>query len=173
MEFVEFFTQMHWAVIVLLVVCVALFVIEGVVPGFGIWGIMGIIAGVAAIICEAVFTQSLFAVFFMIFLILLLFTIIFVVFSVLLSKGVLKKTPLVETKTALPEDYKNAENLKQLVGKTGKVITICKPAGKAEIDGKVYSVRALDSNIYEGETIVVVAIKDNTILVKLNGGEDE
>lgn len=173
MEFVEFFTQMHWIVIVLLVVCSAFFIIEAVVPGFGVWGILGIMCGIAAIICEAVFTKSLFDVFLMIFLVLLVFTLVFILFSLLLSKGVLKKTPLVENSSALPEDYRNSEKLKELVGKTGKVISLCKPTGKATIDGVTYTVRSTNANIYVGEEVKVVDIKDNTILVELIGGENE
>ncbi len=165
-EFVEFFTQMHYAVVILLVLCIVLLIIEAVVPGFGVWGASGIVCGVGAVVCEAIFTKSLFDVFLMIFLILLLFTIIFVTFSLWLGKGGFKKTPFVETKSALPEDYKNSENLSSLVGKNGKVTSLCKPSGRAVIEGKVYPVRSIGENIAEGESIVVVEIKDNTILVK-------
>lgn len=171
-EFVEFFTQMHYAVIILLVLCIVLLIIEAVIPGFGIWGISGIACGVAAVVCEAIFTKSLFDVFLMIFLILLLFFIIFITFSLWLGKGGFKKTPFVETKSALPEDYKNSENLSTLVGKTGKVTSLCKPSGRAVIDGKVYPVRSIGENIAEGERIVVVEIKDNTILVKTKEESD-
>lgn len=166
MEFVEFFTEMHYAVIILLVLCTVLLIIEAVIPGFGFWGISGIVCGVAAVICEAVFTRSFFAVLLMIFLILLIFTIIFVLFSVLLGKGILNKTPLVETKSALPEDYKEGAELKALVGKTGKVVSSCKPVGKANIDGKVFTVRSVGENIDVGVEIEVIEIKDSTILVK-------
>ncbi len=172
MEFVEFFTQMHWSVIVLLVVTIILFVIEGVVPGFGIWGIMGTIAGVAAIVCEAVFTKSVFDVFFMIFLVLVLFTILFVIFSHSFSKGLMRKTPLVEDKSALPENYGVNQSLKDLVGKEGEIVTICKPVGKAKIDGEVYTVCSVKDTIYEGEKIKVVAVENNTIKVELSGGEN-
>lgn len=166
MEFVEFFTQMHYAVVILLVLCVVLLIIEAVMPGFGIWGISGIVCGVGAVVCEAIFTKSLFDVFMMIFLILLLFTIIFITFSLWLGKGGFKKTPFVETKSALPENYKSSEDLSGLVGKTGKVTSLCKPSGRAVIDGKVYPVRSIGENIAEGENVVVVEIKDNTILIK-------
>ncbi len=172
MQFVEFFTQMHYAVIILLVLCAVLLIVEAIIPGFGVCGIMGIICGVAAVICEAVFTKSLFAVLLMIFFILLIFTIIFVTFSFLLSKGLLKKTPLVEASSALPEDYKDPKKLETLIGKNGKVTSICKPAGKALIEGVVYPVRSLGENINEGLEITVIEIKDSTILVKTKEEKD-
>ena len=173
MEFVEFFTEMHWSVILLLVITIILFVIEIIIPGFGIWGIMGTITGIAAIVCEAVFTLSVFDVFFMIFLILVLFAILFVIFSHSFHKGLIKKTPLVESQTALPENYGINPNLKELVGKQGEIITLCKPVGKAKIDKSVYTVCSVKGAIYEGEKIKVVEVENNTIKVEKIGGEQD
>lgn len=173
MEFVEFFTQMHWSVIVLLVATIVLFIIEAVVPGFGVWGITGSIAGVAAIVCEAVFTKSAFDVFFMIFLVLVLFTILFVIFSHSFSKGLMRKTPLVEEKSALPENYGINKDLKELIGKEGEIISICKPVGKAKIGDKIYTVCSIKDTIYEGEKVVVVKVENNTVKVEYKGGENE
>lgn len=173
MEFVEFFTQMHWSVIALLAACLVLLIIEGVVPGFGFWGISGIVAGIAAVVCEAIFTKSVFNVFFLIFLILVIFTVLFVIFSHSFSKGFLKKTPLVEDKSALPENYGINQSLQQLVGKEGEVVSICKPVGKAKIDGKIYTVTSVRETIYEGEKIQVVEVENNTIRVEYKGGENE
>ena len=117
MEFAEFFTQMHWAVIMLLAISLVLLIIEAVIPGFGVCGISGIAAGIAAVVCEAVFTKSLFDVFFLIFIILVVFTILFIIFSHSFSKGLLKKTPLVEDGTAIPKDYGKNKKLDLLVGK--------------------------------------------------------
>ena len=80
MEFAEFFTQMHWSVIVLLATALIFLIVELIVPGFGVWGISGIVCGIAAVVCEAIFTKSLFDVFFMIFLVLVVFTIMFALF---------------------------------------------------------------------------------------------
>ncbi len=173
MQFVEFFTQMHWSVITLLAAFVVLFIIEGILPGFGVCGILGTICGIAAIVCEAIFTKSLFDVFFLIFLVLLLFVILFVIFSHSFSKGLLKKTPLVENNSALPENYGKDEKLKTLIGKEGEVISQCKPVGKAKIDGTVYTVCSVKDFIYEGQKIKVVEIKDSVIRVDLIGGENE
>lgn len=173
MEFAQFFTQMHWAVIMLLVLALVLLIVEAIIPGFGICGISGIAAGVAAVICEAIFTRSLFDVFFLIFIILLVFTILFVVFSHSFSKGLLKKTPLVENGTAIPKDYGKHKKLETLVGKEGEVVSICKPVGKAKIEGKTYTVCSTRGTIYPGDKIRVVEIKDNTVKVEYIGGENE
>lgn len=173
MGFTEFFTQMHWAVIVLLAAALIFLIVELILPGFGVCGISGIVCGVAAVICEAIFTKSLFCVFFLIFLILLVFIILFAIFSFSLNKGFLKKTPLIENETALPSGYGKDEKILNLVGKEGKITSICKPVGKAEIDGCTYTVRSAESTIYKGEKVVVVAIKDGAIIVKYTGGENE
>lgn len=173
MEFAQFFTQMHWAVIMLLVLCLVLLIVEAIIPGFGICGVSGIAAGVAAVICEAIFTKSLFDVFFLIFIILLVFTILFIIFSHSFNKGLLKKTPLVEDGTAIPKDYGKHKHLENLIGKEGEVISICKPVGKAIIEGKTYTVCSTRGTIYPGEMVKVAEIKDNTIKVEYIGGENE
>lgn len=173
MEFAEFFTQMHWSVIVLLAAALIFFIVELIVPGFGVWGISGIVCGIAAVVCEAIFTKSLFDVFFMIFLVLVVFTIMFALFSFLFSRGFLKKTPLVDNETALPKDYGKDEKLQELIGKKGRITSICKPVGKAEIDGVTYTVCSKDSTIFVGDKIIVTEIKNNTIIVKFLGGENE
>lgn len=173
MQFAEFFTQMHWSVIMLVVIAIAFLFIELVVPGFGFWGVIGIMAGIAAVVCEAVFTKSVFDVFFLIFLLLVIFAIAFAIFSHSFRKGMLKKTPLVENHSALPENYGKNTQLDALIGKQGKVVTQCKPVGKARIEGQVYTVTSVKGNIYQGELIKVVEIKDNIIKVEYLGGEDE
>lgn len=173
MEFAEFFTQMHWSVIVLLAAALIFLIVELILPGFGVCGISGIVCGVAAIVCEAIFTKSLFCVFFLIFLMLLIFIILFAIFSYSLNKGFLKKSPLVQNDTALPMDYGKDEKIVALVGKEGKITSICKPVGKAEIDGKNYTVRSDSNTIYPGDRIIVTEIKDNTIIVKYLGGKNE
>lgn len=173
MEFVEFFTQMHWSVIVLLAAALIFLIAELVIPGFGVCGIIGIICGIGAVVCEAIFAQSVFCVFFLIFLILLIFIVLFVIFSYSLNKGFLKKSPLIQNETALPANYGKDQKIAELIGKEGKITSICKPIGKAELDGKIYTVRSADTTIYPGEKVVVDKIKDNTIIVKYLGGENE
>ncbi len=172
--FAEFFTQMHWSVIMLLCISLVLLIVEAVLPGFGVCGISGIVAGIAAVVCEAVFTKSVFYVFFLILIVLVIFTLMFVIFSYALRRGPLKKTPLVESKSALPENYGKNEEFEKLIGKNGEVISACKPVGKAVIEGKQYTVSAKNGTINEGEKIRVCEIKNNTIKVELiKGGKDD
>lgn len=173
MEFAEFFTQMHWSVIMLLVIAMVFLIAEALIPGFGVCGITGIVSGVAAVICEAVFTKSVFDVFFLIFLILLVFTVLFIIFSHSFNKGLLKKTPLVENRSAVPENYGKSKNLDELVGKEGEVVSACKPVGKAVIEGKTYTVCAKIGKIRVGDKVKVVEIKDSSIKVERIGGKDE
>ncbi len=173
MEFAEFFTQMHWSVIMLLVVALVFLIAEAFIPGFGVCGITGVVSGIAAVICEAIFTKSLFDVFFLIFLILIVFTVLFIIFSHSFSKGLLKKTPLVENRSAVPENYGKSKNLDQLIGKVGEVVSACKPVGKAIIEGKTYTVCAKMGKIGVGDKVKVVEIKDSSIKVEIIGGENE
>ena len=54
-EFTKIFTEMNWVVIVLLVAGIVFCIIEGIVPGFGIWGIIGILCEIAGIVMHAIY----------------------------------------------------------------------------------------------------------------------
>ncbi|MDR2210911.1 MAG: nodulation protein NfeD [Spirochaetaceae bacterium] len=56
-------------------------------------------------------------------------------------------------------DYKN------LLGKTGRTITVLHPIGKAEIDGQVFQVEAGGSYMENGSTVRVIKVQGNTIIV--------
>jgi len=167
MEFVEIFTQMSWLVIMLLSIGALFLIIEVFVPGFGFFGITGvisIIAGIIVRICDGLnVTQSI---------ALCLFALIFsVVASMLMvagaKHGMLSKTGLFERKTSISEDYNKASRqYRKLVGKSGKAITKIDLAGKAKIKGHIYDVMSINSYIEKGQHVKVVEIRDNTIMVR-------
>ena len=88
-----------------------------------------------------------------------------------MRKGRLKKTPIIESGSAIPQDYGVDKEKEALVGKVGIVISECKPVGKAEFDGKVFTVISKNKNVNIGSLVVVEEIKDSLILVKELKGE--
>lgn len=167
MEFVEIFTQMSWVSALLLVLGAVFMLVEVFVPGFGFFGITGIlslVAGIVVRICQGLdVTQSI--------ALILISLVFFVVVSMIMvasaSHGLLGRTGLFERKTSLAEDYnKVSKQYKKLVGKSGKAITKINMAGKAKINGKIYDVMSINSYIEVGQHVKVVEIKDNTIMVR-------
>ena len=54
----------------------------------------------------------------------------------------------------------------ELIGKTGKAVTILRPIGKAEIENNYYQVEADGSFVDAGEEIKVVKVQGNNIIVR-------
>lgn len=167
MEFVEIFTKMQWVPAILLITGAVLMIVEIFVPGFGFFGISGIvslIAGIVVRICQGLnITQSLSLI-----LIVLGFFVFVVGFMVYGAQyGILGKSGLFERRTTLSQDYNVPDRkIKKLVGRSGKAITNLDLAGKAKIRGDIYNVISISSYIEKGSNVKVVEIKDNEIMVR-------
>lgn len=167
MEFIEIFTQMQWVAALFLILGVVLLIVEMFVPGFGVWGICGIVSLVVGIIiriCQGLnLTQSLSLI-----LVVLGFFVFVVGFMIYGAQyGILGKSGLFERRSTLSSDYNKVDkHVRKLVGRSGKAITSLDLAGKAKIKGKIYEVVSISSYIEKGANIKVVEIKDNTIMVR-------
>ncbi len=173
MEFVEFWTTMPWFVIVLVILAWGFAIGEALIPGFGVCGILSGLCAVGSLIAEGVVTRSLFNLLMLFVLLAILLVISFIIFVYSSKKGVLRKTPIVDQNTALPQNYgKNEELLK--IGSVGKLVSSCKPVGKADFEGELFTVVSKTKNINKDKLVVVKEIKDNQIFViELTGGENE
>ena len=167
MEFVEIFTNMSWIAAILLIVGAIFIIVEIVVPGFGFFGITGIIsviAGVVVRICQGLnWVQSIV----LILLVLGCFLIGTIIMIISAKFGILGLTGLFENRTTIDKNYNKAEKqIRKLVGRSGKTITRLNLAGKAKIRGKIYDVVSINSFIDIGKNIKVVEIRDNNIMVR-------
>lgn len=166
-EFVNLFTQMHWVVILLLCLGVVFCVIEAIIPGFGIFGVLGILCEVAGIVVHAVISGSVLQVFFLILIVLLVVGLLFLLFIHSAKYGLLAKSAIVENKSAIPSDYKEKtdKELSKLIGQEGLALTECRPVGKIRIGQNTYEAQAKGLLIQKGEVIKVVAIEDARIMI--------
>lgn len=166
-DFTSLFTQMHWVVILLLCLGIVFCIIEAIVPGFGFFGIMGILCEVAGVVVHAVISGSAFQVFCLALIIVLIVVLIFLLFIRSAKHGLLSKTAIVENDTALPIDYrqKAEDELKALIGKEGLAITECRPVGKIRIDQETYEAQSVGRVIPKGDVVKVVAIEDARIMI--------
>lgn len=149
--------------IVLLVVGVVLLICEMMIPGIGIAGVCGVIACAAGIIvgsdtvAQAAFTLVILGV------ILLIAAII--IFKFIFGKKQ-RKSKLVlnedisRRNTAMPDDEVS------VLGKEGVTLSMLRPAGIAEIDGRRMDVVADGEFIAKGEKIIVSGVEGIRIIVK-------
>lgn len=166
-EFTSLFTQMHWVVILLLSIGIVLCIIEAIIPGFGFFGVMGILCEIAGIVVHALTSGSALQVLFLALIVVLVVVLIFLLFIRSAKHGLLAKTAIVENKTALPTDFrkKAEEELKSLIGKEGLAITECRPVGKIRIEQETYEAQSVGKVIPKGDVIKVVAIEDARIMI--------
>ena len=161
------FIDMHWIVVVLLCLGVILCIVESIVPGFGIFGIAGLIIELAGVVVHAIISGSAAQVFFLLLILVLVTILLFLLFVRSAKYGILAKSAIVENKTSIPKDYKEKteKELSLLIGKEGLAETECKPVGKVRIADNIYEAQSKNSLIKKGEVIKVVAIEDARIIV--------
>lgn len=166
-EFTNLFVNMHWVVALLLCLGIAFCIVESIVPGFGLFGICGILCEIAGVIVHAIISGSALQVVFLILLILIVVCLLFLLFIHSAKYGLLAKTAIAENKPSIPTDFKEKaeKELLTLVGQEGLTLTECKPVGKIRVGNNTYEAQAKSAIIQKGEVIKVVAIEDARIII--------
>jgi len=137
------------------------------IPGFGIFGIMGVIMAILGVIFTIIGGASLVQA--------LLLTIILVIVALILIYllvqsarfGLLGKTGIVDNSSSVPQGYSSDKNNhEKLLGKKGVVETACKPVGKVTIEDLSYQVFSNGPYIPKGSYVKVIQVDGSNIVVK-------
>lgn len=147
-------------ILILLVIGTILCVFEMFAPGFGVFGISGLISLIISSIIACFYYEVSFGV---------LFLIEFVVIAIvaLITIYVIKKTNLAHRiilKDHLKEDTIDIDSDK-LLNKIGISKTQLKPVGTVIIDNNTYEVLSSDGFININEKIIVIKVVKNKIFV--------
>ena len=146
--------------LILLVCALGLFVVEILNPGFGLPGIAGIVLLAADVYITARTVQEAM----ILGLIAALIVLIFLVFGArLISKGKLPKSLILDQ---AEEDYRSREDLSALLGTTGKTLTVLRPAGMAELDGRKVDVVTRGEFLDKDSFVEVVEAAGGRIVVR-------
>ena len=166
-EVSNLFVQMHWVVILLLCLGIVLCIVESTVPGFGIFGALGVFCEIAGVVTHAVISGSAVQVLFLLLILVLVTILLFLLFVRSAKYGILSKSAIIENNTAIPTDYKERaeKELELLIGKEGLTLTECKPVGKIRLGDKTYEAQSRASIIKKGEVIKVVGIEDARLVI--------
>ena len=165
-SFVKLFTEMNAWTIVLFILGIIFCAIEACTPGFGFFGIAGSIMIVAGIIVRMIFGGDLYMLLYMVLIALILFGLLFFLASLMIRKGRIGKTAIFNVGTAVPEDItEGTRDYSGLVGKTGVVTTVLRPAGKVDVDGEIVDVVARDGFVEKGANVKVLAVEGAKIIV--------
>jgi len=152
----------YW-VLILFVFGIALMLVEAFMPGFGVFGVGGLISTLASIILAAVSVRTG-----MVMLsIALVLAIVFSVFAFryFTKRGALRHIILSEEEKA-ELGYVAPRDQKELAGKEGVAITALRPSGAASIDGVRIDVVSEGSYIPAGEELIVDRVEGVRVIVR-------
>jgi membrane-bound serine protease (ClpP class) len=166
-ELVGLFTEMSTLSIIFLSIGLILGIIEVFIPGFGIFGIMGIVMTIAGIILRIIDGASAAQILMLISLFIVFVLGLFIAFVYSARFGLISRTGLVENKTAVSKDYaSDKKNHANLLGKQGITTTVCKPVGKVQIDNLFYQVFSNGPYLEKGTYVKVIEVDGSNIVVK-------
>ena len=165
-SFVRLFTEMNAWTIGLFVLGIIFCAIEMFVPGFGFFGISGIVMIVVGIIVRMICGGDLFMLLYMVLISLVLFILAFWVISRVITKGRLSKTALFHVDAAVPTgNTEGTKDFSHFVGKSGVALTPLRPVGRAEFDNETIDVIARDGFIAANSKVTVVEAEGSRVVV--------
>ena len=166
----------NWEIIVFVAGIILLALELFVIPGFGIFGILGIICILAGLVLgmlpnqdfnfDFVPASQLFG------------ALLTVILAALASVGLVFwltpkvnewgafKTITLATTQNRSEGYTSSFYADTLLGKTGKVHSRLRPSGKVEIEGEIYDAYSRGEFLDQGEEIVVISTEGTSLKVK-------
>lgn len=154
------YSAFYVALVLMLIGALCLF-IEALVPGFGVFGISGIILIIASAALTVIAVPM--GIYIVIGEILVLGLLVYLVYSFLKRKQLLGSIILKDT---LNKEEKEVGGLDYFLGKEGITKSTLRPVGTAEFGGVVLQVKSDSGYIYENTAIKVVAIVNDTLIVK-------
>lgn len=173
-EIVSLFEGYGAIPMIIMLAGILLCIVEVFIPGFGIFGILGLILSCGGIIARMIMGASLDQ-----FLIMILSDVSIVVLTILImlisaKAGWIRRSPIIEDKTSISVNYcKDDKQLIKMLGKVTFAKTEFKPTGKFSYNGEDYEGRTNGDFITKGEKIQIVEIKADKIIVKKADGVHE
>ena len=166
-EVVSLFTEMNVVPAILLTLGLILCIIEMFVPGFGAFGISGIVCLIGGIVAKMLYGGTVTQMFALIVIFAIILLIMFGIAVWSAKRGLISRSPMVLKETALPENYAEADkSLKKLKGKEGLTVTICRPFGTIQIDDKYYDASSVDEYLEKGTLVKVVEVEGDQIYIQ-------
>jgi len=140
-----------------------LLVVEGLMPGFGVAGITGIIC---VIISIALITSSLYEAILLVIATIALFISILVVLYKLGYGSKYLKFLILDAEQKKEDGYISSKKELSYIGKTGIADTPLRPSGVAIIEGKRVNVQSQGDFIQKGTKIIVTEVDGLKVMVK-------
>ena len=141
-----------------------------VIPGFGVVGIPGFLMIVYSLFTMLIGNYPLpedfnMAIRSMSYSFILMLVLGILIFRALTQSNYYKKLVVVEGQSSA-EGYSISKGYESLIGTTGICVTVLRPSGRIEINGKVYQAVSAGEFIEVGESVLISDTDENQIVVK-------
>ena len=147
---------------ILFIIGFLLIIAEMFQPGFGWTGGMGIVVLFVGIVLTAqTFMQGLI-------MTVILIAILAIMLSVVLysaTKGRISKKLILKASTNAEDGFSGTEDMNELVGKSGRALTVLRPSGCADIEGVHLDVVTRGEYVEKDAVLTVVKVEGNRIVV--------
>lgn len=153
-------------IITMFIVGVIMVGIEMAIPGFGVFGIIGVVLFVAASILHFLNGGQFIVWVIIVIVAALLIVSIFIVLSRLVRKGKLGKSSIFNNQSSVPTDItQGTKDFSYLLHQQGTAITLLRPIGRAVFGQETVDVVARDGFIEKDATVEVVAVEGQRVVV--------
>ena len=163
MEFFSFIEGIQTLQAMILLIGLVLLLVEAFMPGFGIAGGTGIGLLVLGIILTA---RSPFEAFAMVLLLLLFIALLILIVLRSAKKGTIAKKLILWSAARQEEGFSTSSDMTSLVGHSGIAVTILRPSGTGEFEGKRMDVVSEGPFIEAGTKIRVIRAEGRLIVVE-------
>lgn len=166
-EFLNLFSGYSLIAMIIMLFGLFLCMIEIIVPGFGVFGILGTIFTFAGMLVKVILGVTVLQFLSMVILALSVAIVSIILVVIFAKLGILGKSNIVQEKTAVPKNYgEPTKEQRKLIGKVGFAETVFKTSGKFRYNDKSYDAVSTGGYIEKDSKVKVVEIKNNTIYVK-------
>ncbi|NLP45511.1 MAG: hypothetical protein GX347_00505 [Epulopiscium sp.] len=153
---------MNYLVIGLLIVGIFLLTVEIFIPGFGIFGTLGVVSIIIGIVLTAqTVLQGI-----LMFLIIAIF--LTVIFSIIIRWATQKQFyHSLILRDTLQKEKPEYNDIEYFIGKVGRTVTPLRPSGSVDFNGVRLDVLSNGSFIPTNQKVIVVSVSENKIVVEL------
>jgi len=160
----HFFTGVSgWLSVFLFLFGIVLLLVEAFIPGFGVFGVGGLVSVSASIVLSAASTELGLKMLLVSFLI--SGTAGFLAFKYLQRRGALRRFVLFDAATR-EQGFRSSADLYYLTGKKGTSVTPLRPAGIVLIEGSRFDVVSEGSYVPQGVAVEVIKVEGRRVVVR-------
>ncbi|NLO82635.1 MAG: hypothetical protein GX094_06210 [Clostridiales bacterium] len=166
MALLEILSQLKWLMVLLFLLGAVLIAIEFMMPGFGVAGTIGIISLLLGIVIASQVVSPPVLVGMIVIALLIIVGLLIWAYRSAVKGGRISKTLLLRSRLNSEQGYSSVPNRGELLGKEGLTLSLLRPTGQAEIDGRRVDVITNGEFIPKGTRVKVVQVEGFRIVVE-------